>query len=72
MNNYLTDSNTRSSTAGGTLLVLILQINGAQLLDTALTAATGAVVSFAVAIGCKYIRSRLAAKYKNRKPTNQE
>jgi len=59
MNNYLADSSTRTGTVGGLLMVLIMQIDGVHLLNTALTAATGALVSFLVAITCKYFCTRL-------------
>lgn len=66
MNNYITDSSTRTGALGGTLLVLLLQLNLAQLLDTALTAAAGAVTSFIAAVACKYI-STCFIKRRNKK-----
>ena len=62
MNNYITDAGTRTGTIGGTLLVLVLQVNINQLLNTVLTAATGALVSFLVAVACKYLGNRYFTK----------
>ena len=46
-------SDTRTGTIGGTLLVLIYSLKPAQILETAVLAAIGAVVSFAVSVGLK-------------------
>jgi mannitol-specific phosphotransferase system IIBC component len=70
MNNNLTDINTRTGTAGGTLLVLFMQISSTQLLNTAITAATGAVVSFIVAVTCKYLLTLLTGN-RHRKPARE-
>ncbi|WP_164466982.1 hypothetical protein [Chryseobacterium taklimakanense] len=42
------DFSTKSGTVAGTLLTLLVNISGVQLAETAVIAATGAVVSFAV------------------------
>jgi hypothetical protein len=60
--NYLTDADTRSGTIGGTILVIVLQIDTTQLLSTIILAATGAVVSFAVSVFCKYAWKKLNRK----------
>jgi hypothetical protein len=52
--NYITDPDTRTGTLGGTMLVIVLNIDTTQLLSTIILAATGAVVSFAVSVVCKY------------------
>jgi hypothetical protein len=41
---------TRAGTIGGTLLSIFLQISGAEVLKTAVMAATGALVSFLVSL----------------------
>jgi len=68
MNNYITDADTRTGTIGGMLFALLLQVDINHLLNTALTAATGALVSFGVAVTCKYISNRCFPK----KQGNQE
>ena len=42
------DFSTKSGTVAGTLLTLLAHVSGVQLAETAVIAATGAVVSFAV------------------------
>jgi hypothetical protein len=44
------DINTKTGTASGTLLVLLLKINLADLLSTALLAAVGATTSFLISV----------------------
>ncbi len=58
MNNYLQDPHTLRGTVGGTIMVLILQINGEQLLSTAILTATGALVSFCMSVLCRYLLKR--------------
>jgi hypothetical protein len=62
MNNYITESDTRICTVSGTLFALILQVDVNHLLNTAITAATGALVSWLVAVSCKYISNRYFSK----------
>lgn len=50
-----TDHSTRRGTLGGTLLVLIVQLNPEELLKTAVLAAIGASVSFVVTVGWKQL-----------------
>jgi len=45
----------RAGTAGGTLLVVVLQISAGELLKTGCLAAVGAVVSFGVSLGLKFL-----------------
>jgi hypothetical protein len=52
------DLSTRAGTAGGTLLVVLLQLNSGELFKTAVLAAVGAVVSFVVS----YALQRLIKK----------
>ena len=40
----------RAGTVGGTLLVVLLQLSAAQLLETVVLAAVGAVVSYGVSM----------------------
>ena len=42
------DFSTRSGTITGTLLTILVNISGAQLLETTIVAATGACVSFMI------------------------
>lgn len=53
--NFPSDVNTRSGTIGGTLLVLLLQLNAGEVLKTALLAAIGAAVSFTVSMTLKWV-----------------
>lgn len=57
--NYITDSDTRTGTIGGTLLVLLYSIDPAQLLTSVILAATGALVSFAVSVVCNYVWKKM-------------
>ena len=59
MTNYITDADTRMGTIGGTLLVMLANINAGQLFNTVVMATTGAVVSFAVSLSCKYVSERM-------------
>ena len=52
------DLSTRAGTAGGTLLVVLLQISSGEVLKTAVLAAVGAGVSFVVS----YTLQRLIKK----------
>ena len=60
--NYLTDIHTRTGTLGGTILVVILNIDTTQLLSTIVMASTGAVVSFVMSVFCKYLWKKLGNK----------
>ncbi len=53
--NILSSSDTRSGTIGGTLLVVLLQINSAELVKTMALAAIGALVSFIVSLALKWL-----------------
>ncbi|MFN8248897.1 MAG: hypothetical protein U0T68_08115 [Ferruginibacter sp.] len=57
--NYLTCFETKLSTAGGTLVVLLYSISGTQLLTTAIIAATGSLASFLVSVFCKWVFERI-------------
>ena len=57
-NSTTPDLSTRAGTAGGTLLVVLLQVSSGEVFKTALLAAVGAVVSFAVS----YTLQRLIKK----------
>jgi hypothetical protein len=46
---------TRAGTIGGTLLVVIIQVNTGELVRTAILAAIGASVSFGVTWGWKWV-----------------
>ena len=49
----------RTGTAGGTLLVLLLQLKAEELLKTAVLAAVGAIVSFCVSLGLRWLMKRM-------------
>ena len=49
------DTHTWAGTAGGLLLVLLTQLNGSDMLRTAVLAVIGGVVSFAVSFGLKIL-----------------
>jgi len=51
-------SDTKAGTLGGTALVVIMQLNMAQILETAILAAVGAVVSFGVSVALKAVLRR--------------
>jgi hypothetical protein len=53
--NYQPDQATKAGTAGGLLLVLLMKLDGAALLETAVVAATGAAVSFGVSVLLKWV-----------------
>lgn len=53
--NYPSGFNTRAGTAGGTLLVVFLQISADELAKTSVLAAVGAIVSFCVSLLLKYL-----------------
>ncbi|MGV3529784.1 MAG: hypothetical protein ACO1OO_12870 [Flavisolibacter sp.] len=55
----------RAGTTGGTLLVVLLNISGEDILRTAVLAAVGAVVSFTVS----YCLKKLVGFLRGRKPT---
>ena len=59
--NYITDPDTRTGTMGGMLLVL-LNINPPELLNTVVIAATGAIVSFMVSVLCKFVWEKINGK----------
>lgn len=53
------DHSTKAGTLGGTLLVIVIQINAEELMKTALLAGVGATVSFGVTIGWKWLIRRV-------------
>jgi prepilin signal peptidase PulO-like enzyme (type II secretory pathway) len=57
-------NSTKTGTLGGTLLVVIIQIDTAELLKTAVLAAVGAGVSFCVTVLLKWVIDRLKSKGK--------
>lgn len=59
MMNQVFDNNTKAGTAGGTLLVIILNNRSEDLVKTAVLAAIGAIVSFSVTLGLKFLIKRL-------------
>jgi len=61
-NNPILEGTTRRGTLSGTILVLLLGIRGDDLLKTAVLAALGAVVSFAVSLALRWLRRQLRGK----------
>jgi hypothetical protein len=60
-NNGSVDTPTKAGTIGGTFLILLLHITSEEILKTALLAAVGAVVSFAVSFLLnRFIKNRRA------------
>ncbi|MFL5789495.1 MAG: hypothetical protein ACJ748_15655 [Flavisolibacter sp.] len=53
-----TDVSAKAGTAGGTLLVILLQIRVDELFKTAILALVGAIVSFTVSMALKWIVKR--------------
>lgn len=53
------DKTTKTGTAGGTLLSIFANINSEDLIKTAVLAAVGAVVSFAVTLLLKLLAKRI-------------
>ncbi len=56
------DQTTKAGTIGGTLLVVIIQIRGDELIKTAILAAVGASVSFGVTLLWKKALQRMRRK----------
>ncbi|MCU7551610.1 hypothetical protein OCK74_20995 [Chitinophagaceae bacterium LB-8] len=53
---------TLTGTVGGTLFVLLIQIGSGEILKTTVLAAIGAVVSYLVSWGLKFLVKRLKRK----------
>lgn len=51
----LRSTDTKAGTVGGLLLVLFLRISGNEVLQTAAFSAVGAVVSFGVSVGLRWL-----------------
>jgi hypothetical protein len=49
------NSNTRIGTLGGTMVVLIFQVDMSEILHTALLAAVGATASFGISVLLKFL-----------------
>ena len=52
------DNTTKTGTAGGTLLTVLANISGDDILKTVVLAAIGAVVSFWITLGMKFLIKR--------------
>ena len=57
--NYHPDRATKAGTAGGLLLVLLMKLDAASLLETAVVAAVGAVISFGVSVLLKWALGKI-------------
>ncbi len=62
MDQHFLNSNTKTGTICGTLLVLLFKLNGEDLLVSAILAGTGAAVSFLVSVLLKWLMRRLRRK----------
>ncbi len=60
--NLSTGPDTLTGTAGGTLFVVLVHISSGELLKTTVLAAIGAVVSYTVSWGLKFLVKRLKRK----------
>lgn len=52
------DSTTKTGTAGGTLLTILANISGQDILKTIILAAIGAVVSFLITLVMKFLMKK--------------
>lgn len=52
------DSGTKAGTIGGTFLTIIVNIKGEDIVKTIVLAGIGAVVSFFVSLGLKYLTKK--------------
>ncbi len=64
MDHPFLNSNTKTGTVCGTMLVLLFRLNGEDLLVSAILAGTGAAVSFLVSVFLKWLLGRIRRKYK--------
>jgi hypothetical protein len=55
MDNLPADINAKAGTAGGTLLILFIQIGTGEVVKTILLAGLGAMVSYTVSMGMKWL-----------------
>jgi hypothetical protein len=62
--NIQPDGSARMATAGGTLLVMLLQVSGKELIKTSVLAAIGAIVSFGVSLALKWLIKRIRIRKK--------
>lgn len=62
MLHQINDGNTKTDTAVGTLLTIVANIHQEDLMQTAILAAVGAIVSFCVSIVLKKIKSTFSRK----------
>ena len=55
MDSHYFDNSTKAGTVGGTLLTVLFNINGSDLVKTVILAAVGAAVSFSVTLLLKFL-----------------
>ena len=60
--NFQVHGSTKAGTAGGTLLILFINLSSAEIWKTVVLAAIGAVVSFGVSLLLKIIVQRIRKK----------
>ncbi|RZM01305.1 MAG: hypothetical protein EOO88_57995 [Pedobacter sp.] len=68
MNTDTLNTSTTTGTLGGTLLVLLLQINWESMAQTAIIAAVGATTSFWISIGWRWISRRVLKRREKEGP----
>ena len=59
-----THNDTISGTLGGTLLAVITQLDGSDIIRTLILASLGAIASFVVSHFCKWCLSKVKSQYK--------
>jgi hypothetical protein len=60
--NFQVDGSTKAGTIGGTLLILFINLRTEEVLKTAILAAIGALVSFAISMILKLLIKRFRRK----------
>lgn len=62
--NIQPEGSARMATAGGTILVMLLQLSSSELIRTSVLAAIGAIVSFVVSLALKWLVRHIRMKKK--------
>jgi hypothetical protein len=63
MENLPAEGSTRIGTAGGLLTILLVHLNGDELIRTAILGGVGAAVSFIVSIAMKWLVKTIKARF---------
>ena len=62
--NIQSEGSARMATAGGTFLVMLLQVSGKELIKTSILAGIGAIVSFCVSLALKWLVKQIRIRKK--------